>query len=71
MSLILALLALPLAKVPGTIGAGFSGTFSSLGIVIILGAMIGFFLERPAPRSPWPTGSSAAWATRTRNWPSC
>ena len=32
-SLILALLALPLAKVPGTIGAGFSGTFSSLGIV--------------------------------------
>lgn len=45
-SLILALLALPLAKVPGTIGAGFSGTFSSLGIVIILGAMIGFFLEK-------------------------
>ena len=42
-SLILALLALPLAKVPGTIGAGFSGTFSWLGIVIILGAMIGFF----------------------------
>ena len=40
-SLILALLALPLAKVPGTIGAGFSGTFSSLGIVIILGAIIG------------------------------
>ena len=43
-SLILALLALPLAKVPGTIGAGFSGTFSSLGIVIILGAMIGGFV---------------------------
>ena len=45
-SLILALLALPLESVPGTIGAGFSGTFSSLGIVIIFGAMIGFFLEK-------------------------
>ena len=58
-SLILALLALPLAKVPGTIGAGFSGTFSSLGIVIILGAMIGFFLEK--------TGAAltvADWAIR-------
>ena len=47
-SLILALLALPLAKVPGTIGAGFSGTFSSLGIVIILGAMVGTLLEKKA-----------------------
>ena len=45
-SLILALVALPLSDIPGTIGAGFSGTFSSLGIVIILGAMIGFFLEK-------------------------
>ena len=45
-SLILALLAIPLKDIPGTIGAGFSGTFSSLGIVIILGAMIGFFLEK-------------------------
>ncbi|MGN0996329.1 MAG: GntP family permease [Candidatus Ventricola sp.] len=45
-SLILALVALPLGDIPGTIGAGFSGTFSSLGIVIILGAMIGFFLEK-------------------------
>lgn len=35
---------IPLADIPGTIGAGFSGTFSS--IVIILGAMIGFFLEK-------------------------
>ena len=31
---------IPLADIPGTIGAGFSGTFSSIGIVIILGAMI-------------------------------
>lgn len=45
-SLVLALVALPLADIPNTIGAGFSGTFSSLGIVIILGAMIGFFLEK-------------------------
>ncbi|WP_418704420.1 GntP family permease, partial [Anaerotruncus massiliensis (ex Liu et al. 2021)] len=37
---------IPLADIPGTIGAGFSGTFSSIGIVIILGAMIGFFLEK-------------------------
>ncbi len=45
-SLILALLAIPLPNIPTTIGAGFSNTFSSLGIVIILGAMIGFFLEK-------------------------
>ena len=45
-SLILALLAIPLTSIPGVIGAGFSGTFSSLGIVIILGEMIGFFLEK-------------------------
>lgn len=37
---------IPLADIPGTIGADFSGTFSSIGIVIILGAMIGFFLEK-------------------------
>ena len=37
---------IPLADIPGTIGAGFSGTLSSIGIVIILGAMIGFFLEK-------------------------
>lgn len=45
-SLILALLSIPLTSIPGVIGAGFSSTFSSLGIVIILGAMIGFFLEK-------------------------
>lgn len=37
---------LPLAKIPGIIGAGFSGTFSSIGIVIIFGALIGLILER-------------------------
>lgn len=45
-SLLLALFSLSLTSIPGTIGAGFSSTFSSLGIVIILGAMIGFFLEK-------------------------
>ena len=46
-SLILALLAgIPLTEIPGVIGAGFSGTFSSIGIVIILGALIGTILEK-------------------------
>ena len=36
---------IPLADIPGTIGAGFSGTFSSIGIVIILGALVGNLLE--------------------------
>lgn len=46
-SLLLALLAgIPLTEIPGVIGAGFSGTFSSIGIVIILGALIGSILEK-------------------------
>ena len=46
-SLILALLAgIPLPDIAGVIGAGFSGTFSSIGIVIILGALIGSILEK-------------------------
>lgn len=52
-SVLLALVAgIPLVKtddVPGiadVIGAGFSGTFSSIGIVIILGALIGSILEQ-------------------------
>ncbi|MCI7639878.1 MAG: GntP family permease [Clostridiales bacterium] len=46
-SLILALLAgIPLGDIAGVIGAGFSGTFSSIGIVIILGALIGTVLEQ-------------------------
>ncbi|EMB25293.1 GntP family permease [Treponema denticola] len=46
-SLLLALAAgIPLVKIPGTIGAGFSGTFTSIGIVIILGALIGTILEK-------------------------
>ena len=46
-SLILALVAgIPMTDIPGIIGAGFSGTFSSIGIVIILGAFIGTVLEK-------------------------
>ena len=46
-SLILALVAgIPLPKIADVIGAGFSGTFSSIGIVIILGALIGTILEQ-------------------------
>ncbi|GHU39556.1 hypothetical protein FACS1894190_04790 [Spirochaetia bacterium] len=45
-SLLLALAAgIKLTDIPGIIGAGFSGTFTSIGIVIILGALIGSILE--------------------------
>ena len=46
-SLILALVAgIPLGDIASVIGAGFSGTFSSIGIVIILGALIGTVMEQ-------------------------
>ena len=46
-SLVLALVAgIPMTDIPGIIGAGFSGTFTSIGIVIILGAFIGAVLEK-------------------------
>lgn len=46
-SLLLALLAgLPLRQIPGVIGQGFSGTFTSIGIVIVLGAFVGAVLEK-------------------------
>lgn len=35
-----------ISGIPTVIGAGFSGTFSSIGIVIILGALIGSVLEK-------------------------
>ena len=45
-SLLLAMVAgIPLTSIADVIGAGFSGTFSSIGIVIILGAFIGSVLE--------------------------
>ncbi|MDO4543350.1 MAG: GntP family permease [Clostridia bacterium] len=45
-SLIFGLIAgIPLTDLPSTIGAGFSGTFSSIGIVIIFGALVGTLLE--------------------------
>ncbi|MBO4838331.1 MAG: GntP family permease [Lachnospiraceae bacterium] len=46
-SLVLALVAgIKLTDIPGIIGSGFSGTFTSIGIVIILGAFIGSVLEK-------------------------
>ena len=46
-ALALALLAgLPLPQVPKIIGEGFAATFTSIGIVIILGALIGAILEK-------------------------
>ena len=46
-SLILALIAgIKLTEIPTVIGAGFSGTFTSIGIVIILGALVGIMLEK-------------------------
>lgn len=46
-ALLLGLVAgIPLSKLPGIIGDGFSGTFKSIGIVIILGALIGTLLEK-------------------------
>lgn len=46
-SLLFALIAgIPLADIPSVIGGGFSATFSSIGIVIIFGALIGTLLEK-------------------------
>ena len=46
-SLALALVAgIDFAKIPAMIGDGFSGTFKSIGIVIIFGAIIGTVLEK-------------------------
>ena len=46
-SLVLAIIAgIKLTDIPGIIGSGFSGTFTSIGIVIILGAFIGSVLEK-------------------------
>lgn len=46
-SLVLALfVGLPLTDIPGILGSGFAGIFTSIGIVIILGALIGLILEK-------------------------
>jgi len=37
---------IPLTDLPGVIGNGFSNTFKSIGIVIILGALVGTLLEK-------------------------
>ena len=46
-SMLLALIiGLPLANIPQVIGKGFSSIFTSIGIVIILGTLIGLILEK-------------------------
>ena len=46
-SLILAIIAgIDITTIADVIGAGFSGTFTSIGIVIILGALVGILLEK-------------------------
>lgn len=46
-SLLFAIVAgIPLTDIPNVIGTGFSNTFKSIGIVIILGALIGALLEK-------------------------
>lgn len=45
-SILLALVVLPIEKVASTINAGFGGTMQSIGIVIILGSLIGFIVEK-------------------------
>ena len=46
-ALVLAILSsIPITQIPKVIGEGFSATFTSIGIVIILGALIGKVLER-------------------------
>ena len=46
-SLLLAIVAgIELVQIPAIIGQGFSGTFTSIGIVIILGALVGSLLEK-------------------------
>lgn len=65
-SLLLAIVAgIDLAQIADVIGAGFSGTFTSIGIVIILGAMVGTCWKRRARRSRWPTASLSSWARST------
>ena len=47
LSLVLAIVAgIDLSKIPAMIGVGFSGTFKSIGIVIIFGTIIGTVLEK-------------------------
>lgn len=45
-SIILALIVLPIKDVAGTINAGFGGTMQSIGLVIIFGSLIGIIVER-------------------------
>lgn len=45
-SILLGLFVLPIKDIPGTVAAGFGATMQGIGIVIILGALIGFIVEK-------------------------
>ncbi|MDY0338420.1 MAG: hypothetical protein RBQ78_01465, partial [Acholeplasmataceae bacterium] len=45
-SVVLALFVLPIGSVVDTINAGFGGTMQYIGIVIILGSLIGYIVEK-------------------------
>lgn len=45
-SIVLAILVLPIKDVASTINSGFGGTMTSIGLVIIFGALIGFMVEK-------------------------
>ena len=65
-SLLLAIVAgIDLTQIADVIGAGFSGTFTSIGIVIILGAMSAPCWKRRARPSRWRTASLSSWARST------
>lgn len=66
-SLLLAIVAgIDLAQIADVIGAGFSGTFTSIGIVIILGAMVGILLEKTGAALKMADCSSlSSWARST------
>ncbi len=48
---------IPLKDIPGVIGDGFSSTFRSIGIVIILGALVGTLLEKTGATRSWPSAA--------------
>lgn len=56
--------------IANVIGAGFSGTFSSIGIVIIFALWSVRCLRAPARRSKWPTAWSSSSAKSIRSLPS-
>ena len=67
---------IPLVKTGKVLGiadvvsAGFAGTFNSIGIVIIMGALVGALLKRPGLHSRWQTASFGLLGKTIRLLPS-